>query len=71
MSDIRMQEAWAMAHWLSRANPPQYGIEDDNNSNYDLLLWPDCAISRVDLGTAVSDGAERIYSAVPGEFLAS
>ncbi len=41
MSDIRMQEAWAMAHWLARADPPAYGIENDNASFYDLLLWPD------------------------------
>ena len=66
MADIRMQEAWAMAHWLSRAKPPAYGIEDDGNSNYDILLWNDCAITRVDPGTVVSEGATRIYSSVPG-----
>lgn len=66
MSDIRMQESWAMAHWLSRANPPAYGIEDDENSNYDILLWPDCAITRVDPGTELANGA-RIYSDVPGK----
>ena len=29
MADIRMKEAWAMAHWLSRDVPPLFSIEDD------------------------------------------
>ena len=66
MSDIRMQEAWAMAHWLSRANPPAYGIEDDNNYTYDIILWSDFAITRVDPGVALLNGATRLYSGVPG-----
>ena len=66
MADIRMQEAWAMAHWLSRANPPAYGIEDDENSTYDLLLWPDCAITRTDTGRPLPEGASHIYSGVSG-----
>ncbi|MFN8006762.1 MAG: hypothetical protein U0V70_07035 [Terriglobia bacterium] len=66
MSDIRMQEAWAMAHWLSRARPPAYGIEDDKKSQYDIVLWPDLAITRVDPGTTLPDGAIRIYSGIPG-----
>lgn len=65
MADIRMQEAWAMAHWLSRAEPPAYGIEDDAKMKYDLLIWPDNAITRVDVGAA-ADGSKRIYQEVPG-----
>ncbi len=66
MSDIRMQEAWAMAHWLSKAQPPAYGIEDDANSHYDLLLWPDSAITRVDAGTVCDAQSMKIYSGVSG-----
>ena len=66
MSDIRMDEAWAMAHWLASAEPPAYGIEDDVHTAYDLLLWPDSAITRVDVGAKVSKQAKRIYSRVPG-----
>ena len=53
MSYIRMQEAWAMALWLARAEPPAYGIENDEASSYDLLLWPDSAITRSDVDKAV------------------
>jgi hypothetical protein len=66
MSDIRMQEAWAMAHWLARSEPPAYGIEDDTGSAYDLILWPDFAVTRVDVGSELLKGATRIYQAVPG-----
>lgn len=55
-----------MAHWLARAKPPAYGIEDDAHTRYDLLIWPDLAVTRVDVGTAVPDGAKRIYSGIPG-----
>ncbi len=66
MSDIRMQEAWAMAHWLARAEPPAYGIENDLESSYNLLLWSDSAITRSDVNQPVPEGATRIYAAVPG-----
>ncbi len=66
MSDIRMQEAWAMAHWLARAEPPAYGIENDGASQYDLVLWPDSAITRVDVQHRIPRVAKRIYSTVPG-----
>lgn len=66
MSDIRMQEAWAMAHWLARNDPPAFGVEDDEASTYDLLLWPDNAITRIDSGGEVPAGAKRIYAAVQG-----
>jgi hypothetical protein len=66
MSDIRMQEAWAMAHWLARIEPPAYGIEQDEASSYDLLLWSDSAITRSDVNRPFPEGATRIYTAVPG-----
>lgn len=66
MSDIRMDEAWAMAHWLARAKPPAYGIEDDANTKYDLLLWQDFAITRTDVGAKISEEAKRLYENVQG-----
>lgn len=67
MSDIRMQESWAMAHWLSRNEPPLYGIEDDKNTLYDILQWPTGAITRTDVGAEIPNGAERLYQDVPGD----
>ena len=67
MADIRMQEAWAMAHWLSRNEPPLYGIEDDENTSYDLLKWPTGAITRTDAGAEIPDAAERLYQNVRGD----
>jgi hypothetical protein len=67
MSDIRMQEAWAMAHWLARDKPPAFGIEKDEESVYDLVFWPDGAITRVDAGRDLPAEARRIYSGVSGK----
>ncbi len=67
MADIRMQEAWSMAHWLARATPPAYGIENDAEGIYDLLLWPDGALTRTDRGATLVEGVRRLYSNVPGE----
>ncbi len=67
MADVRMQEAWAMAHWLSRNDPPLYGIEDDENTSYDLLQWPTGTITRTDSGAAIPDHAERLYQNVRGD----
>ena len=69
MADIRMQEAWAMAHWLSRNEPPLYGIEDDENTFYDLLQWQNGAITRTDTGAAIPDGAQRLYQNVRGDYI--
>lgn len=66
MSDIRMQEAWAMAHWLAREKPPAYGIEDDAQSCYDLVIWQDGAITRVDSGKGMTQGVRCLYERVPG-----
>lgn len=67
MSDIRMQEAWAMAHWLSKSNPPAFGIEDNKNSYYDILLWKDNAITRVDVSAFTPHGARKLYTHVKGD----
>ncbi|WP_147106657.1 hypothetical protein [Tateyamaria sp. syn59] len=67
MADIRMQEAWAMAHWLSRNDPPLYGIEDDENTAYDLLRWPEGSITRSDVSDATPDNAERLFRNVQGD----
>ena len=67
MSDIRMQEAWAMAHWLARAEPPAFGIEKDEESVYDLLRWGDSAVRRCDAGAVVPDDAQAIYRGVSGD----
>lgn len=66
MSDIRMQEAWSMAHWLARADPPAYGIEDDLASSYDILLWPNSAVTRVDHAASIPAGATKFCERVPG-----
>lgn len=67
MSDIRMEEAWAMAHWLARDEPPAYGIEDDERGEYDLVLWPNSAITRVDPDFELPPEARRIYARVRGD----
>lgn len=66
MSDIRMEEAWAMAHWLAGSTPPAFEIEDDAAEQYDLLLWPDGAITRTDAGLRMAPGATLLASSVPG-----
>lgn len=66
MADIRMQEAWAMAHWLAHQDSPAYGIEDDSNSLYDVILWPDNAITRIDPTIDSHEGSTRLYESVPG-----
>jgi hypothetical protein len=66
MSNIRPQEAWAMAHWLARSTPPSFGIEDDAHSHYDLLRWDDGAVTRVDPRGAVPAGARRIHENISG-----
>jgi hypothetical protein len=65
MSDIRMGEAWAMAHWLSRTNPPLYRITSEGEM-FDLHKWPDGAVTRTVSGTTAPDGAETIASGVGG-----
>lgn len=66
MADIRMQEAWAMAHWLSSTDPPLFRIEDDENTCYDLLRWSSGAITRTDAGGAIPVGSEELYGNVRG-----
>lgn len=66
MADIRMQEAWAMAHWLAKAEPPAYGIEDEEHGRYDLIQWTDSAITRVEAGREIPPGVARIHTQVSG-----
>jgi hypothetical protein len=66
MSDIRMAESWAMAHWLAKAEPPAFGIEEDAANFYDLIRWPDNAITRTDHGGDHA-GGEIIASRVRGD----
>jgi hypothetical protein len=61
MSDIRMQEAWAMAHWLKRSKPPGYEIEDETGL-YDVLLWGDNAVTRTQDGKGAPRGARVLRS---------
>lgn len=67
MADIRMQEAWAMAHWLAKTAPPLFRIEDEENTSYDLLRWSNGAITRTDTGDTVPDSCERLYSNIRGD----
>lgn len=60
MSDIRMQEAWAMAHWL-----PWYDIDDEVSHTYDLLCWPDNAITRRRTGERLPGDPQPIHQNVP------
>jgi hypothetical protein len=66
MADIRMQEAWAMAHWLAKADPPLFGIEDEDVGSYDILLWANNALTRVNSGDSCPEEAKVIYSNVSG-----
>ncbi|AEG31623.1 HNH endonuclease [Thiomicrospira cyclica] len=68
MADIRMQEAWAMAHWLSRNDPPLYGIENDENASYDLLHWQTGEITRTDACETIPDNAKKLYENVRGNY---
>lgn len=66
MADIRMNEAWAMAHWLSRDNN-KYHIENDKNSYYDILRWCNGAVTRTDTGEKVPEAATLIHEKVKGD----
>jgi hypothetical protein len=66
MADVRMQEAWAMAHWLSRLDPPAYHIEEDSAGCYDLLCWPDNAITRRSAGESTDGDPDPLYCNVRG-----
>ena len=68
MADVRMQEAWAMAQWLSRDERFAYEIEDDSAGRYDVELWHDGAVTRRRTGGDPShEGPRVLYSGVPGD----
>lgn len=67
MADVRMQEAWAMAQWLSRDDHVAYEIEDDLAGHYDIEIWPDGAVTRRrSEGDPPHEEARVLYSGVPG-----
>jgi hypothetical protein len=45
MADIRMQEGWAMAHWLQKAPDVPYTIESQNDK-CQILQWQDGGLTR-------------------------
>lgn len=45
MADVRMQEGWAMAHWLRKVETIRYTIDTDD-MDCQILLWPDGGITR-------------------------
>ena len=67
MADIRMQEAWAMTHWLSADAMGGWVIADAQNDQFDVLKWKNGSITRVDACDAIPDDADRLYSAVDGD----
>jgi hypothetical protein len=60
MADIRMQEGWAMAHWLQRADDGRYEMDDDRACS--ILLWPDNAITRSWPGDLISGSHDILYN---------
>lgn len=72
MADVRMQEGWAMAHWLNKLGDAQYALDDGHRPST-LLLWPDGGITRMWHGDAVPklDEAQVVADGVePDEHLA-
>ncbi len=72
MADVRMQEGWAMAHWLNKVGDAHYALDSDDRTA-SLLLWPDGGVTRMWDGDAVSklDEARVIASNVkPHQHLA-
>lgn len=45
MADVRMQEGWAMAHWLRKIETDRYVI-DTGDTECQVLIWPDGGITR-------------------------
>lgn len=68
MADVRMQEAWAMAQWLSRDRQVAYEIEEVVGGAYDVELWPDGAVTRRRTdGDPPHEAPRVLYSGVPGD----
>lgn len=70
MADIRMQEAWAMAVWLNKADPASYEIDSDDRP-CSLLLWhEDQAITRCWVDDPEQSAATTVYdSRMPSDHL--
>jgi hypothetical protein len=72
MADVRMQEGWAMAHWLNNLGDAHYALDGDDR-HASLLLWPDGGVTRMWDGDAVPklDEAQVIARGVrPNQHLA-
>jgi len=46
MADVRMQEGWAMAHWLNKMGDELYAL-DAEHKVCNVLLWPDGGVTRM------------------------
>jgi len=68
MADVRMQEGWAMAHWLNKLGDRQYALDTGEKLSI-LLLWADGGITRMWDGDAVPklDEARIIARDVPSD----
>jgi hypothetical protein len=56
MADVRMQEGWAMAHWLHRLGANHYVLETDATV-CNILIWADGGITRSWQNDSVPDVA--------------
>src|SRR5690606_26513910 len=45
MADVRMQEGWAMAHWLQKLPGTQFLLDSPEKPST-ILAWPDGRITR-------------------------
>ena len=68
MADVRMQEAWAMAQWLSRDELVGYEIENEAGA-YDVELWPNngAVTRRRTHGDPRDELPTVLYSGVPSD----
>lgn len=63
MADIRMQEGWAMAHWLQHAGTFDYELDCPDRENR-IFRWEDNALTRAWAGEVI-EGAELLFEGVP------
>jgi hypothetical protein len=68
MSDIRMQEGWAMSHWLQHSSFTRYEI-DTPNRPCTILQWPDGGITRAWTGDLVPNAtmSKVWFDSVPSQ----
>jgi len=66
MADIRMQEGWAMAHWLQHATDYSMDIDTLDTAS-SIFLWPDGAITRAWPSDQI-DGAVELYNSIDSNY---